>query len=243
MAIFRRNESGVYQACPLLELDWLEHGFGSAHSVDWNSETDLVSLSQIHSDICVFASGGAGRIGRGDALVTVTPGLRIGVRTADCVPVLLVDPVRRAVAAVHAGWRGTAQAISAKVVARMREGVGSSPGSLVAAIGPGIGPCCYEVGPEVASQFGEWFPERHDLDRQTRIDLAEANRRQLLRSGLRPDSVCRLELCTCCSGGEFHSWRRNGARAGRMVAAARILEKEKGAAREPRPSPDTLPES
>ena len=221
--LFRKNQQNVYQALPLLEIDWLEHGFGTSLSVEWNQQAGLVTLSQVHSDICLYAPAGAGRLGRGDALMTDVAGVRLGVRTADCVPVLLVDARRRAVAAIHAGWRGTAEAISRKAVQALGERFGSSPADLVAAIGPGIGPCCYEVGEEVAIRFREWFPERDDLGRRARIDLPEANRRQLALAGLSESRVHVASLCTCCSGDEFHSWRREGQTTARMVNAIRIL--------------------
>jgi YfiH family protein len=224
-AFFQKDAQKVYRAVGLLELPWLEHGFGTRLSAGWNRQPDLTSLRQIHSDICVYVTHGAGRVGEGDALMTDVPGVRVGVRTADCIPVLLVDPRSRAVAAVHAGWRGTAQGICTKTVAAMRAQFGSRPEDLLAALGPGIGPCCYQVGAEVAVRFREIFPERDDLDRPARLDLPEANRRQLLSSGLSPDRVWVAGLCTFCSGDEFCSWRRESRQAGRMVAAAVIRKK------------------
>ncbi|MCC7175988.1 MAG: peptidoglycan editing factor PgeF [Bryobacterales bacterium] len=223
--VFRKNSEHVYQAVPLLELGWLEHGFGSSFSTAWNRQAGLATVSQIHSDICLHAAGQTGRVGEGDALVTEAAGVRLGVRTADCVPILLADTRRRAVAAVHAGWRGTAAAIAAKVVLELRERFNSAPGEIVAAIGPAIGECCYRVGPEVAGRFREWFPERCDLDGPARIDLAEANRRQLIRAGLHESKVCVAGLCSYCSGGEFQSWRRQREAAGRLISAIWILKK------------------
>ena len=155
--------------------------------------------------------------------MTDVPGLRLAVRTADCVPILLVDTRARAVAAVHAGWRGTARSICAKAVAAMRERFGSRPENVLAAVGPGIGPCCYEVGREVAIQFRDTFPERYDLEEKAHLDLPEANRRQLLGAGLLTNHVCLARLCTCCSPREFHSWRRDRERAGRMIALVSVL--------------------
>lgn len=212
----------VHRAERLLALGWLEHGFGTAFSTDWNVQDELTSLSQIHSDVCVYAAHGPGRIGRGDALMTDVAGLRIGVRTADCVPILLADPRHRAVAAIHAGWRGTAQAICPKTVRAMVERFGSSPDELIAAVGPSIGGCCYWVGGEVARQFKPWFPERHDLDEAARIDLREANRRQLTAAGLLVDHIDVSPCCTACSGGEFFSWRRDRREERRMVNSIRI---------------------
>jgi YfiH family protein len=227
--LFQKDQRHVYHAVPLLELPWLEHGFGTRRSAGWNRQPGLASLHQIHSDICLYVTGGSGRVGEGDALMTDVPGVRVGVRTADCIPILLVDPTCRAVAAVHAGWRGTAQNICSKTVAAMGRQFGSRPEELLGAVGPGIGPCCYEVGPEVAVRFRDLFPERDDLDRPAHLDLPLANRRQLLAAGLQPEHVWLARLCTFCSGDEFHSWRREGDQAGRMIAMVGVKEKRKGA--------------
>jgi YfiH family protein len=135
----------------------------------------LVTLRQIHSDIIHeirkapaqsprdLSRSGHGPL-RGDALITRAPGLLVAVQTADCVPILLADPRRRVVAAVHAGWRGTLKRIVAKTLGRMRMFHGTKPADVLAALGPGIGACCYEVGPEVVQAFAgqfaaarEWF--------------------------------------------------------------------------------------
>jgi polyphenol oxidase len=221
--LFRKDDCHVYRAVPLLELDWLEHGFGSRASRGWMSEPEPISLKQVHSDVCVYADGRAtGRIGEGDALITDVPGAAIAVRTADCIPILLVDTRKRAVAAVHAGWRGTVQRIAAKAVGAMADRFGSRPRDMLAAVGPGIGGCCYEVGEEVAVQFCDMFPERNDWTDRTHVDLAEANRRQLVSAGLAKDAMWAAGLCTVCLAQEFFSWRRDREKAGRMVSAIRI---------------------
>jgi len=127
----------------------------------------LVTLRQIHSDVIHHppaADEAPPQSPRGDAHVTRTPGLLLAVQTADCVPILLADPKHRAVAAVHAGWRGTLRRIAAKTIGRMQMLFGSRPADVIAALGPGIGRCCYEVGPEVVQAFAgqfacaaEWF--------------------------------------------------------------------------------------
>ena len=221
--LFRKDDCQVYRAVPLLELDWLEHGFGSRWSVEWMSEPEPISLTQVHSGVCVYADGRArGRIGEGDALITDVPGAAIAVRTADCIPILLVDTQKRSVAAVHAGWRGTVQGIAAKAVGAMVDRFGSRPRDMLAAVGPGVGLCCYEVGEEVALQFRDLFRERSDWAGPTRVDLAEANRRQLVSAGLTPDAVWTAGRCTVCLAQEFFSWRREREKAGRMVSAIRI---------------------
>src|SRR5262249_31942892 len=151
---------------------------------------NLATLKQIHSSTCVSASGRAGILGEGDALLENTPGAVVAVKTADCIPVLLADQRLRAVAAVHAGWRGTVAGIIGRAIHAMRDRFGTDPGALHAAIGPGIGKCCYEVGPEVAERFG--------AKGRAHIDLAEANRRQLLDAGVTPARIYASNLCTRC---------------------------------------------
>lgn len=163
-----------------------------------------------------------GHAGDGDALVTNRPGLLLGVRTADCLPVLMADSTHKAVAAIHAGWRGLVAGVLLRTVEAMAERFGSRPASLVAAIGPAIGPCCYDVGPEVARRFGELFPERTDLTGRAHIDLSEAARRQLVAAGVPAGQIWCVGLCTRCLSGEFYSWRREGPTAGRMLSVIGI---------------------
>jgi YfiH family protein len=129
--------------------------------------------------------------------------------------VLLVDERIRAAAAVHAGWRGTAAGIVRDAVAMMREKFGTRAEDLHAAIGPGIGVCCYEVGPEVAGRFGV---RRVEGQGRAHLDLPAENRRQLLESGVTGERIYASNLCTMCRSGEFHSFRRDGEAAGRMYS-------------------------
>jgi len=223
LTCFYYDSHAVYRAAPLAALPWLDHGFGTRNPVPWSHDPQLVTLRQVHSDTCIYTDGRAGRIGEGDALLTDKPGLVLAVRTADCLPILLVDEARRAVAIAHAGWRGTLKQLAARAVEAMRTRFSTRPEDLHAAIGPGIGACCYEVGPEVAVQFRALFPERSDLSEKTRIDLAEANRRLLIRTGVPETRLYLAGLCTCCRAAEFHSWCRDGRHAGRMLSAIRIL--------------------
>lgn len=203
-------------------LAWLEHGFGTRSATVWRHDPRIVALHQIHSGLSVEATGPAGRIGDGDALLTRVPGLLLSVRTADCFPILIADPEHRAVAAVHAGWRGVVERITANAVAAMAERFESRPAALLAAIGPGIGACCYEVGPEVGAQFQPLFPERADLGERSRVDLAEANRRLLVAAGIPAAQIALAGLCTSCLEEEFHSYRRDRHGAGRMLSVIGI---------------------
>jgi len=167
-------------------------------------------VKQIHSTTCILATGRSGVLGEGDALLEDRAGCVVAIKTADCIPVLLVDEARRAVAAVHAGWRGSAAGIVAEALAEMGLRFSTRPGDVHAAIGPGIGKCCYEVGPEVAARFG--------VQGRAHIDLAEENRRQLERAGVTAPRIYASKLCTMCRGGEFDSFRRDGEAAGRMYS-------------------------
>lgn len=191
----------------LQEIPWLEHGFGTRQGP--TSQEGMASLKQIHSSVSMIA-GGPGYIGEGDALITRVQGLSVSVRTADCFPILLADTANRAVAAVHAGWRGTADRIVAKTLSHMRAEFGTGPADVIAAIGPGIGGCCYEVGEEVARRFG--------MAKAGRIDLAAENLRQLLEVGIPPAQIDRIEACTFCDASRFYSWRRDRESAGRMIS-------------------------
>jgi YfiH family protein len=155
----------------------------------------------------------------GDAGLAESPGLLLGIETADCLPVLIVDPRRRAVAAAHAGWRGTAQGVAA-VAARALLASGSEPGDVIAILGPAAGPCCYEVGEDVRAAFGAEGAAFFRPGRRGRphLDVPAANRAQLLAAGLRPERVHHVDECTICRADLYHSYRREGASGGRMVS-------------------------
>jgi YfiH family protein len=208
--VFHQDPGHIYRVTELESLPWLVHGFGTRLADIPAQFGHLATLKQIHSSCCVAAEGRSGILGQGDAVLENTPGSVVAVKTADCIPILLVDERRRAVAAVHAGWRGTAAGIAAGAVGAMRQRFGTEAGDLHAAIGPGIGKCCYEVGPEVAAQFGE--------QGRAHLDLAAINLRQLLDSGVTPQRIYASNLCTMCRAGEFHSFRRDGEAAGRLYS-------------------------
>ena len=200
----------------LAKLPWLRHGFGLRNS---EYPEGITTLRQIHSRVVVDARGRAGdRIEDGDGLISCTPGLIVGIRTADCVPILIADSRLRAVAAVHAGWRGTATQIVAETLHLMKETFGSRPGDLVAAVGPGIGACCYEVGPEVARQFAPMCPELEHVSSKVRLDLPGLNARELRRQGV--SDVWEAAECTFCMPDRYFSFRREKEAAGRMLSFA-----------------------
>ncbi len=152
----------------------------------------------------------------GDAGVADAPGLLLGIETADCLPVLLVDPRRGAVAAVHAGWRGTAAGIAARAASAL-VGRGSRPADLLAALGPAIGPCCYEVGEELRESFPEHLFRPGPRGRP-HLDVRAANVGQLLEAGVSPARVHHVDECTRCRADLYPSWRRDGRGAGRMIS-------------------------
>jgi YfiH family protein len=213
----------VYRAERLDQFPWLQHGFGTRLSAAWPDAAGLATAKQIHSDRVLVANQ-AGHLGTGDAIISQRPGLTVAIRTADCLPILIVDPRTRAVAAVHAGWRGVVAEIAPKAVKAMGLEFGSRPEDLEIAIGPGIGPCCFEVGPEVAVQFRAFFPERNDLCARAKLDLVETVSRQLRRNGIAMGQISTSGLCSCCGAELFESYRRDREGARRMVAAVGVTQ-------------------
>lgn len=217
---FRLAPDGIYRCDAFQQFVWQRHGFGTRFA---NPRAEI-TLKQIHSSAVVNANVLRGGEREGDALITDCTGKSIGVRTADCVPMLVLDCHNRAIAAVHAGWRGTAEEIAARAVERMHTEFQTDPGDLFIAIGPCIRACCYEVGAEVAARFAAQFPEWAAEDAQTRkIDLPAANRRQLEAAGVGPDRIYDCCLCTACESAQFFSYRREPSNPGRMIAAIERL--------------------
>jgi polyphenol oxidase len=215
----------------------------------------LITVRQIHSDIIRFVDSPAESPLAGDGLITNTPGLLLGIQAADCLPIMLVDPKRRAIGVFHAGWRGTVKRIVEKGVGEMRRRFGTRPRDLKAAIGPGIHGCCYEVGAEVRETFESQFPygaklfhevEQSDPAREKYpmlfltarppghsvfpkkifLDLVEANRQQLLAVGVPAKSIEASPLCTNCRPDLLFSYRAEKGRTGRMMAVVGIAASE-----------------
>jgi polyphenol oxidase len=216
----------------------------------------LVLLRQVHSDVIHRIDGMQvdrmpGQPLAGDGMVTDTPGLVLGVQTADCLPVILVDKKGRAIGVFHAGWRGTVKRIVEKGVGEMRKHFKSDPRDLVAAIGPGVQACCYEVGEDVPTKFESQFVYASSLFREVKesdpvrekypllfltarapghselpvklfLDLVEANRRQLLDAGVLAKNIEGVGPCTACHTELLFSYRAEKGVTGRMMAAAGI---------------------
>jgi YfiH family protein len=211
-------------------------------------DSALLPLKQIHSDVVHLFLKPAADPPKGDASLTNTAGPLLGVQTADCVPILLVDPKKHVVAAVHAGWRGTLARIAQKTIGRMQLEFGCKPADVLAALGPSIGPCCYEVGVELVTKFTAQFADAHDYFDEPRtgdepnpiqwlnmappghqpppksvhLDLRKANRSQLIASGLRPNNIYSTDLCTACRTDLFFSYRREGPLSGRLMSVVGI---------------------
>ncbi|OGU26100.1 MAG: hypothetical protein A2X66_07765 [Ignavibacteria bacterium GWA2_54_16] len=178
---------------------------------------------QCHSDHIEVVSG-PGQYENSDALITNTPHVSLVVNIADCMAVVLFDPVHRVLATVHAGWRGTAASIVAKAVVSLRERFGVSTSDVVAFLSPSAGPCCYEVGPEVARVFSSVYVQ--DRAGRLYLDLKKANTDQLLAGGARKSNIEVSPQCTICNPGLYHSYRRDGERSGRMMAVACLMDGE-----------------
>jgi len=233
-----------------------------AEAVSGSAATPLLSLRQFHSNLVIHATVAAtaaataadaqpDRARKGDGWMTDESGFLLAIQAADCIPVLVADRRRRAVAAFHAGWRGTVKRIVESGVGRMQVAFGSRPSDLVAAIGPGIGACCYAVGEEVLSAFESQFiyarelfrevyesdpvrskypmlfltqraPGHSSIGPQLHVDLIEANRRQLLAAGVSPRAIRIVGGCTQCHPELFYSHRGSRGHAGRMMGVIGI---------------------
>jgi polyphenol oxidase len=211
----------------------------------------LVSIRQIHSDLIHCVSELPKEPLVGDGLITSMPGILVGIQTADCLPVILVDTKQRAVGVFHAGWRGTVKRIVEKGVGEMRRYFGTLPRNIKVAIGPGIHACCFDVGPEVRQQFESQFAYADKLFRESKesdpvrekypllfltarapghselptkifLDLVEANRRQLIDAGVSPKNISASALCTASRPDLLFSYRAEKGVTGRMMGVASI---------------------
>jgi YfiH family protein len=181
---------------------------------------DFARVRQVHGCRVVEAEAGTEPVEEADAVATASPGVAACVSVADCVPVLLADPRSGAVAAVHAGWRGTIGGAAAAGVKALVDRHGARPGDLLAAIGPGIGPCCFEVSRDLAVRFRDEVgpATATPRDHGSRVDLWRANELLLRRAGVARRRIETLGRCTSCEDGKFFSHRRDRGITGRHVA-------------------------
>ena len=234
----RRNQNGA-------EMSYSLNGFQPRETVLENRqrlvrsvsgrELPVAILRQVHSDRVFKASRAfLADPPQGDGWVTNEAELLIAIQTADCLPILLVDPEQRVVAAVHAGWRGTIQRIAAKAVHRMQTDLGSHPSNCLAVVGPAIRRCCYEVGDEVVEAFTKEFETSASFLSETPsakatransqcVDLAEACRSQLLDAGMAAEKIFTDGPCTACETELFFSHRADAGKAGRMMSVIGIV--------------------
>jgi YfiH family protein len=208
----------------------LLHGFGTRaldlaalRRLAAASGCRVVLLSQVHCADVIRIRGPRtdAQPRRGDALISDRPGLLLAVKTADCLPILIVDPERRAAAAVHAGWRGTRSRIAERAVEILVSRLGCRPASILAVLGPCIGPACYEVGEDVRRAFDSAGLSLRDFRSSPRrpgaflFDLAAANRRQLGEFGIPSKRIISSPLCTHCDA-RLLSWRRDRDKTARL---------------------------
>lgn len=216
-----------------------------------DKDTTLVTLRQIHSDLIHRIDRVSADPLAGDGLITNTPGLLLGIQTADCIPVILADKKNHAVGVFHAGWRGTVKRIVEKAVGEMQRYFGSDPRNMVAAIGPGVQSCCYQVGEEVRKKFEGQFAYAAELFREVKesdpvrekypllfltarapghselpvnlfLNLVEANRRQLMDAGVPGRNIDASYPCTACNTVLLFSHRAEKGVTGRMMAVVGI---------------------
>ena len=210
----------AFLECEALSAMGIEHGFGTLASE--GAEVAGLSLArQVHGTDLVEAPAPALEDREADALYTAEAGAAVGVQTADCVPLLIADSRLRGVAAVHAGWRGSAARIAERAVSEICSALRVKPGALVIAVGPHIGPCCYEVDDPVREVVGDDAVLSPRGPGHYLLDLFELNRRQLLRSGVQGERIHRVGDCTMCHPERYASYRRDGS-ARRMLHWIRL---------------------
>lgn len=241
MFSLERHRSSTYLSASLLRRqEGVVHAFGTRgpEAYDTGDMADFFGIrdesfltgTQVHGDhvIVLDEKEASPRETPCDGLVTNRLRCAVGIRTADCIPLLLADPERRVVGAIHAGWKGTALGIAAKTIDLLVSRFSCRPSDIIAAIGPAIGPCCYEVGSDVYGEMSSraWrdsvFSARK-TDGRRMLDLAGANRHQLLHAGLSAGNIITIPLCTVCRRDLFYSWRGEGVEAGRQVSGIMLL--------------------
>jgi hypothetical protein len=214
----------------LTEVLFLTHGFGTGkwkrsdfkRKPEWQ-DFKLVFLDQIHSDVIQLIDEVPQKKLSGDAMITGLPFLLLIIKTADCLPVLVVDEPRKVIAAVHCGWKGTSRRIVQKIIQMMKNHYGSDPSSLLAAMGPCIGPECYEVGDDVLQSFKdeglstEFFRNHPHRKGKYLFDLRGTNLAQMTSAGIKERNIFSIGICTHCHD-SFPSYRRDGNKAGRMMS-------------------------
>lgn len=232
-----QNNGRSYLQLPSLNHPGVFHLFGTRLLDDVALERyKPIRLQQVHGDrvqpVPKAPLSALLNAIEGDALVTDVPNRFISVGTADCVPILLVDPIKRVSAAIHAGWRGSVRNIVGKTVQKMIGVYGANPENIFAGIGPSIQPCCFEVGSDVVEVLENQTPHSHAVLHQEtekketgkwQFNLLKLNRLQLLEAGVPPAQVATADLCTSCLPNLFYSFRRDKKKRGNMASGIMLL--------------------
>ncbi len=214
----------------LEQIPYLVHGFGKGKWRDsdfrkrseWTSFR-LLFLNQVHSDIIQFIGRIPAKKPRGDAMITNIQELLLIIKTADCLPVLIVDESRKVIAAVHCGWRGTSKRVIQKAIQGMIDHYGCRSSTLLVALGPCIGSECYEVGEDVFHTFKktgfstEFFRDHPSKEKKYLFDLEGENISQMMSLGIEKENIYSTDCCTHCEE-SLLSYRRDRDRAGRMLS-------------------------
>jgi polyphenol oxidase len=239
-------------------LPWLRHGFSTRHGgvsgsldlkdVSWDSPnqvrenkrrfltalqmdaSSLITMHQVHSNRvhAIEELADQGNQLEGDALITRVENAALAIKTADCLPVLMVDPVHKAIGAVHCGWRGTLSRILPNTIQEMQQAFDSAPAELLLAVGPGIRACCFEVGAEIVQLFEESYPDSQiarptpERPEKYQLDLFKILKIQMDASGILHQNCHDLGICTCCNTQDFFSYRAEGSASGRMMAVIEL---------------------
>lgn len=202
---------------------------------------NIVSAQQVHGvNIRIVTSDDAGRgayaydtaILDTDGLITNIPGLLLATFYADCVPIFIFDPLKKVVASVHAGWKGTVGRIGALAVKKMTDTFGSNPKDCMVGVGPSIGPCCYEVDEPVIARFQKefgWLDQILEINSngRARLNLWQANRKIMVEAGIMPNNIELANICTCCNPDKLFSYRGENGTTGRMGAFIMLKPSEK----------------
>jgi len=235
MAIDRKD----YLTVPrLMEIPFVVHGFGTKHwtESDFERKAELarfkhLSLRQTHSEIVRIIRVIPDGLLEGDAMITDQPGILLIIKTADCLPVFLVDVEGKTIAAVHCGWKGTKKRVLQKTVGAMKSSFGSVPESILVAMGPCIASSCYEVGEDVLSEFVQTglsrdvFQKHPKRENKYFLDLNKANRIQLTEVGVQEENIISVDVCTHCDD-DLLSYRRDRKTAQRLVNFIGLIFRE-----------------
>ena len=184
----------------------------------------LVTVNQVHGNTVhlVTEKNIGGLTPDADAIITGLKSVPIGIMTADCLPIIIYDPVNNAIGAAHGGWKGTALGVAVRTIEAMAESFGTAARDVVAALGPHIGPCCYQVKGNVIDEFEKAFGDTSSYIKKSgdgfTLDLGAATIKQLEEIGVEPEKINALCPCTSCNNGDFFSYRKDGGRTGRQLS-------------------------